>query len=425
MSTGETKQIMKKIAFHNLGCKVNSYETEAMTEQMRERGYEIVPFDSAADIYVVNTCTVTAVADKKSRQMLHRAKRLNPDALVVAVGCYVQANAEKVLEDPAVDLVIGNDRKGSLADLIEAGLSDVTDIGASGEYESLSIDSVTEHTRAFIKIQDGCDQFCTYCLIPYVRGRIRSRGEQEIVDEAVRLSENGFSEIVLTGIHVSSYGTEDGSPWGPALLRLIRRLNDIPGIRRIRLSSLEPRIITKEFAEGLKSCDKICPHFHLSLQSGCDSVLKRMNRHYTAAEYAESCRILREVFDHPAICTDVITGFPGETEEEFAETVRFLEEISLYEMHIFPYSKRQGTKAAKLPGQLTQAVKAQRSRVLLDMTARQAEEFRAYYEGRPCEVLLEEEEVTDGQTYLTGYTREYITRRIPAEGHKIGDIVYI
>ena len=415
----------KTIAFHNLGCKVNSYETEAMIAQMRGRGYEIVPFDQKADIYVVNTCTVTAVADKKSRQMLHRAKRLNPEATVVAVGCYVQADADRVLQDDAVDIVIGNDHKGQLADLIEAGSSEVTDIGASGEYESLAVEGSAEHTRAFLKIQDGCNQFCTDCLIPDVRGRIRSRDTEEIVEEARRLSENGFREIVLTGIHVSSLGTEGGRPWGPALMDLLRRLNALPEVRRIRLSSLEPRIITEEFASCLKECDKVCPHFHLSLQSGCDSVLKRMNRHYTTADYAESCRILRETYDQPAICADVIAGFPGETDDEFAATVKFLEEISLYELHVFPYSKRKGTRAAAMSGQLTQAEKNERCKVLLDMTQRQAEAFRELHAGRPAEVLLEEETEIDGQRYLTGYTREYIRRYVPAEGHNIGDIVLI
>ena len=351
---------MRKAALHNLGCKVNAYETEAMEQLLEAAGYEIVSFEEKADVYVINTCSVTNVADKKSRQMLHRAKAKNPDAVVVAAGCYVQAAADKLREDAAVDLIIGNNRKADLVPLLEAWFAgkeireSITDLAGSNEYEKLHINKQAEHTRAFIKVQDGCNQFCSYCIIPYARGRVRSRKPEDVEAEVKGLVARGYREVVLTGIHLSSYGTEhmEGSPvkggdWdsGP-LWDLIERIHRVEGLERIRLGSLEPRIITREFAEKLAGLPEFSPHFHLSLQSGCDATLKRMNRHYTTEDYLRRCGILREIFDHPAITTDVIAGFPGETEEEFEETRRFLETVRFYEMHVFKYSKRQGTRAA-------------------------------------------------------------------------------
>ena len=417
---------MRRVAFHNLGCKVNAYETEAMLQQLEQKGYEIVSFEETADIYVINTCTVTSIADRKSRQMLHRARKKNPDALVVAVGCYVQADKARAEADTAVDLVIGNDQKSRLAELIETHANATLDINATRSYESLHISRSTGHTRAFLKIQDGCNQFCSYCLIPYVRGRVRSRQPEDIYEEAARLAENGCREIVLTGIHLSSYGCDfDGAPMGEHLKDLILRMAEIPQLSRIRLGSLEPRVITREFAEALRDCGKICPHFHLSLQSGCDATLKRMNRKYTSAEYAEKCRLLREVFEHPAITTDVIVGFPGETEEEFEQTRAYLEELALYEMHIFKYSVREGTRAASMPDQVPEPEKTRRSAILLEMSRRHSEEFRAWYEGKNVELLLEEEITQDGEPVYVGHTREYIRGTVPAGDHHAGEVVVI
>ena len=428
---------MRKVAFHNLGCKVNAYETEVMLQELKGRGYEIVPFQEGADVYVINTCTVTNIADRKSRQMLHRAKKMNPDALVVAVGCYVQADPEKVQEDVAVDLLVGNDQKSQLADLIEAKMSGgeqapLLDLKHPKEYERMSLKESTEHTRAFMKIQDGCNQFCSYCLIPYVRGRVRSRACEEVLQEARDLADHGFHEIVLTGIHLSSYGLDlaeeeatEEEPYGTALRRIIQALAEIPGIYRIRLGSLEPRIITRRFAEALRDCGKVCPHFHLSLQSGCDSVLERMNRRYTTAEYEEKCNLLREVFDHPAITTDVIVGFPGESEEEFQATREYLERIRFYEMHVFKYSRRKGTRADRMKDQIPENVKGDRSQVLLAMTQEHSAEFRHYFIGKKTSVLLEEEVEYKGEKYYTGYTPEYIMLRIPVAGQKAGEILEV
>jgi len=416
---------MKKVAFHNLGCKVNAYETEAMLQQLSGKGYEIVPFEPGADIYVINTCTVTNVADRKSRQMLHRARKMNPDAVVVAVGCYVQADQEGVQADEAVDLVIGNDQKGRLAELLEVHASAVTEIGQVTEFESLGLTSGAEHTRAFLKVQDGCNQFCSYCLIPYVRGRVRSRKAEEVLQEAGRLAEKGYREIVLTGIHLSSYGMDfSGAPMGGPLQDLILRLAEVPGIMRIRLGSLEPRIITEEFVQAMAACEKFCPHFHLSLQSGCDETLKRMNRRYTIREYYEKCIVLRRAFSHPAITTDVIVGFPGETEEEFEETCRFLEEVNLAEMHIFKYSKRKGTQAASMPAQVPELIKTVRSNRLLEMNERHVAAFRRCFDGQEQEILLEEPVVRENKTFFTGYTREYVKVCVAADGHQPGDLVY-
>lgn len=413
----------RRAAFHNLGCKVNFYETEAMLNELRAEGYEIVSFEEQADVYIVNTCSVTNIADRKSRQMLHRAKKKNPEAVVVAVGCYVQAAGEELLRDGSVDIAIGNDKKSELPRILAeyfAGHGECfvrVDIGKSGCYENIHIESTGEHTRAYIKVQDGCNQFCTYCIIPYTRGRIRSRDMGETLEEIRHLADQGVQEIVLTGIHLSSYGLEklrgSGDYGGQIfavnyLLELIRAVAEIPGISRIRLGSLEPRIITEEFAEALAAIPKLCPHFHLSLQSGCDTVLKRMNRHYTAAEYAEKCAMLRSVFSHPAITTDVIVGFPGETEEEFEATYRYLQERRLYEMHIFKYSERKGTVAAAMPAQIQECVKAERSARLLSLTKELSGEYRRSLTGQPVEVLWEEAENIGGKEYMTGYTREYV-----------------
>jgi threonylcarbamoyladenosine tRNA methylthiotransferase MtaB len=428
---------MKTIAFHNLGCKVNAYETEKMIRAFSDSGYTIVPFDSMADIYLVNTCTVTNIADRKSRQMLHRAKKTNPDALVVAVGCYVEADAKRAQEDPAVDLVIGNNGKADVVARVEekikevvaahdadtAGCAPQSSDAASMSARQLNSDGTLIHTRAFLKIQDGCNQFCSYCLIPYVRGRISSRSEDDVLDEAEKLAAAGYKELVLTGIHLSSYGKDLGID--NAMLRLMERMAKIDGIKRIRLGSLEPRLITDDFARELAGMDKLCPHFHLSLQSGSDTVLKRMNRHYSAAEYAKSCDILRKHFTHPAITTDVIVGFPRESEEEFEQTRAFLEGLELYETHIFKYSRRKGTVADRMEGQLTEAVKAARSDILQRLNAKNKERFIQWYHGKTEEALLEEEKTENGEVFLTGYTREYVRVDVPAEGKSIGDIVQV
>ena len=415
---------MNNIAFHNLGCKVNAYETEAMMRQMEAAGYHIVDFSEPADVYVINTCTVTGVADKKSRQILHRAKKNNPNSLVVAVGCYVQADPERTLADEAVDLVVGNHEKNRIAELITEKLSQVSDINAVKEYEPLFVDRFESHTRAFIKIQDGCNQFCSYCLIPYVRGRVRSRDPESILKEIDGIAASGCKEVVLTGIHLSSYGN-DGRPehMGPALLDLIDEVAKIDGIKRIRLGSLEPRIITEKFAERLSKQEKFCPHFHLSLQSGCDATLKRMNRHYTAQEYLEKCELLRRVFTLPAITTDIIAGFPGETEEEFECTRAYLDGLHLSKLHVFPYSLRKGTAAERLPGRVPEEVKSERVKILMAISERDEAAFKEAWSTRPREVLLEELTKKDGVEFFTGYTREYVVEYIPNNRYNIGDIV--
>lgn len=409
---------MKKAALHNLGCKVNAYETEAMQQMLENAGYEIVPFQEYADVYIINTCSVTNMADRKSRQMLHRAKAKNPDAVVVGTGCYIQTKEEEALKDTAIDIVIGNNKKHELVERIEAFMKDhkdrddVLDINhEKQEYEEFFLSRTAEHTRAFIKVQDGCNQFCSYCIIPYARGRVRSRKPEHVVKEVERLAANGYKEIVLTGIHLSSYGTD----LGDNLLHLIREVHKIDGIERIRLGSLEPRLVTEDFAKELSGLSKICPHFHLSLQSGCDATLQRMNRKYTAEEYAHACSLLRNAFDHPAITTDVIVGFPGETEEEFQITKEYLARIHFYEMHIFKYSKRQGTKAAVMPEQISEQKKTNRSAQLIKLGEKMSKEFRQHYIGSTQEVLFEEENEIDGRTYFTGYTREYVKVAVESE----------
>ena len=400
-----------KAALHNLGCKVNAYETEAMQQILEEAGYEIVPFSEYADVYVINTCSVTNMADRKSRQMLHRAKKQNPDAIVVGAGCYVQTKEAQALVDESIDIVIGNNKKHELVPLLreyEAShrkMACVADINHEKQaYEELSLSRTAEHTRAFIKVQDGCNQFCTYCIIPFARGRVRSRELPDVLQEIRTLAKSGYREVVLTGIHLSAYGVDNGE----SLLHLIEAVHELEGIERIRLGSLEPRIVTDAFAKRLSELPKICPHFHLSLQSGCDTVLSRMNRRYDTAEYEVGCALLRRYFEHPAITTDVIVGFPGETDEEFETTERYLERIHFYEMHIFQYSRREGTKAAAMPDQVPEAVKKERSEKLLALGHRMSGEFRRYYLGRQVTALLEEEFLYDGKRYYTGYTKEYV-----------------
>lgn len=420
---------MRRVAFHNLGCKVNGYEMDFMQQSMKERGYEIVPFEEKADIYIINTCTVTNIADRKSRQMLHRAKNLNPDSVVVAVGCYVQTGGEEALKDMSIDLAIGNNRKKDLVSILEEYLEErekggnresasqdktlqgrtIVDIGHAGEYEGMKLTSTAEHTRAFIKVQDGCNQFCSYCIIPYARGRIRSRSREEAAEEVRELAQKGYREIVLTGIHLSSYGMTGGNDFSQSgLLDLIRTMEEIPGIERVRLGSLEPRIITEEFAEGLSKCARLCPHFHLSLQSGSDTVLKRMNRKYSSEEYYEKVCILRKYFEEPAITTDVIVGFPGETSEEFEQTKEFLRKIGFYEMHIFKYSRRKGTPAAEMEGQIPEEVKTVRSSQLLELEKEMSYAYRKKHLHKRAEILFEEEKMIGGKSYQVGYTREYI-----------------
>ena len=412
---------MRKAAFHNLGCKVNSYETEAMQQLLEDAGYEIVPFREGADVYIINTCSVTNVADRKSRQMLHRAKKMNPSAAVVAVGCYVQAAGAELKKDEAVDLIVGNNQKKDLVQILDDYFADhensgeILDIGHSQEYEELHIRRIADHTRAFIKVQDGCNQFCSYCIIPYTRGRVRSRRPEDIEHEVRGIAEAGYKEIVLTGIHLSSYGVDFKDEQKENLLTLIKRLDQIPGIERLRLGSLEPRIVTREFAKELARLRTICPHFHLSLQSGCDATLKRMNRRYNAAEYQACCEILREEFDNPAITTDVIVGFPGETEEEFAETERFLKTIHFYEMHIFKYSRRAGTRAADMPDQVSEGTKSVRSDILLALEKQQSLEYRGRFLGTEEEILLEEPIEIDGTKYMMGHTRQYVKGAVPYE----------
>ncbi len=403
---------MKKAALHNLGCKVNAYETEAMQHLLEEAGYEIVPFTQKADVYVINTCSVTNMADRKSRQMLHKAKKNNPDSIVVAAGCYVQTSEKEVLNDLSVDIVIGNDRKHDLVRLLEEysldSVNDTVDDINDGkhDFEELFIDQTKEHTRAFIKVQDGCNQFCSYCIIPYARGRVRSRRFENVIAEVERLAANGFKEVVLTGIHLSSYGVDFEEATG--LLELIQAVNAVKGIERIRLGSLEPKIVTEYFASELSKLDKICPHFHLSLQSGCDATLKRMNRKYTTKEYERGCELLRKYFVHPAITTDVIVGFPGETEDEFEQTKAYLEHIHFYEMHIFKYSKRKGTRAAVMPDQIDEQIKAARSEKLIALGHDMSKEFRKFYIGKNEEVLFEEKAVIGDKEYFVGYTKEYV-----------------
>lgn len=429
---------MKKAAFHNLGCKVNAYETEAMQELFVKNGFQIVPFSEQADIYVVNTCTVTNMADRKSRQMLHRAKKTNPNALIVAAGCYVQEKEGQV--DDCIDIIVGNNRKKDIIEIIreydrekeEKGRCRIEgyydgrlDINHTKEYEELRLSRTAEHTRAYIKVQDGCNQFCSYCIIPFARGRVRSRLPENVLSEVRILAKNGYKEIVLTGIHLSSYGIDLKKEGKGELLSLIGMVHDVEGIERIRLGSLEPGIVTEEFAKHISSMPKICPHFHLSLQSGCNATLKRMNRRYTAEEYYEKCALLRRYFDDPALTTDVITGFPGETEEEFEESRRFVDKVDFYETHIFKYSRREGTKAASMPGQVPEEIKTNRSGILLELGQKKQRAYEDKLIGTRQEVLFEEEISLDGEIYQVGHTKEYVKIRQKSTENLVNQIVNV
>ena len=401
-----------KVALHNLGCKVNAYETEAMQEMLETHGYEIVPFKEGADIYIINTCTVTNMADRKSRQMLHRAKKQNPNALVVAAGCYVQAQEQAGHVDECIDIVIGNNKKKDLISILEEYQQEhggvkkaMIDINHTREYEEMHLSKTAEHTRAYIKVQDGCNQFCTYCIIPFARGRVRSRAKEDVLREVEELAKNGYQEVVLTAIHLSSYGVDLENE---NLLSLIQAVHEVEGIQRIRLGSLEPRIITEEFVKTISTLPKICPHFHLSLQSGCNATLKRMNRRYTAEEYFEKCELLRKYFENPALTTDVIVGFPGETEEEFAESKAFVDSINFYETHIFKYSKRAGTKAAVMEHQIPEEIKTLRSNELLKLDECKRKQYEESFCGKTVEVLMEEQVRVDGKIMQVGHTREYM-----------------
>ncbi|MBP3782732.1 MAG: tRNA (N(6)-L-threonylcarbamoyladenosine(37)-C(2))-methylthiotransferase MtaB [Butyrivibrio sp.] len=406
-----------KVALHNLGCKVNSYEMDVMSQKLSDAGCVIVPFNEKADVYIINTCTVTNIADRKSRQMLHKSKKENPDAIVVAVGCYVETGMDGVKKDESIDLAVGNNKKAEIADILSEfvaargdldktmGGKSVIDINHTDVYEEMRLTDLPEHTRAYIKVQDGCNQFCTYCVIPYARGRVRSRDMGDVIEEVKDLSLKGCKEVVITGIHVGSYGMDKGQPM---LVDLVEKVAGVEGIERIRLGSIEPRFITKENVERMARIEKLCPHFHLSLQSGCNSVLKRMNRHYTAEEFKESVALLRKAFDRPAITTDVIVGFPGETKEEFEECRDFVSDIEFYEMHVFKYSPRKGTVAAGMADQLTDRQKSERSDVLLDITARDSEEYRKGFIGQELSVLWEDEEVHGGKKYMIGHTDRYV-----------------
>ena len=419
---------MRKAALHNLGCKVNSYETEAMTQLLKKEGYEIVSFQDQADVYIINTCSVTNMADRKSRQMLHKAKKQNPNAVVVATGCYVQTATEKVAQDLSIDLVVGNNRKKDIVEILneyyaekEAGEQVkeeyVIDINHTDEYEDLEISTVTEHTRAHLKIQDGCNNFCSYCIIPYARGRIRSRTMESIKAELERLSASGFKEIVLTGINLSCYDDN-----GKKLIDVIEMADNVNGIERIRLGSLDPEVVTEDFVERLGKVKKICPHFHFSLQSGCDKTLKAMNRHYTSDEYYEKCQLIRKYIDNPAFTTDVIVGFPGETEEDYISSREFVKKVKFAELHVFKYSKRDGTVAAKMPNQIDEKIKTLRSEDLIKTGEELTKEFRQAKIGQDTTVLFEEKILLDNKEYWVGHTVDYIKIAVPEKENLEGQI---
>ena len=439
---------MKTVAFHTLGCKVNTYETEAMQQLMESAGYRCVEFGERADVYIVNTCSVTNIADRKSRQMLHRARKMNEDAIVVAAGCYVESAKDKIDEDLSIDIIVGNNNKNDIVNIIDEYLQDkiknkfIIDINKETEYEEFNISKINDHTRAFIKVQDGCNQFCSYCIIPFTRGRVRSRKMENIIDEVKNLSASGYKEIVLTGIHLSSYGvdfldesynkrmekltqTEESDEefvTKNELLCLIENIANIEGIERVRIGSLEPRIIQENFIRSLSKIDKFCPHFHLSLQSGCDKTLKSMNRKYTADEFYEGVKLIRKYFDSPAITTDIIVGFPGETKKDFEESRAFVEKVKFYETHIFPYSIREGTKAANMP-QVDGNEKVRRANILNEINLKNQKEFRASRIGKEDELLCEEIFIKDGIEYFTGYTKEYVKVAVLNSDLKTNDIV--
>lgn len=405
---------MKKVALHNLGCKVNSYELDSMKEQLQRAGYDIVPFAEGADIYIINTCTVTNIADRKSRQMLHKAKKLNPNAMVIAAGCYAQAAKDDIEKDQCIDFILGNNYKGKIVKAIEDWQADIddeecyfSDINKECAFEDIPITNISGHVRAYIKIQDGCNRFCSYCIIPYVRGRVRSRTPESVIKEVKKLAENGVSEIILTGIQLSSYGV-DFKNKDTHLLNIVKRINDIKGIERIRLGSLEPNIVDENFVNGLSKISSFCPHFHLSLQSGSDTVLKRMNRHYSTERYFEAVKMIRKYFVEPAVTTDIIVGFPGETEEEFYETCNFVKEIELAQTHIFKYSKRRGTKAETFQNQVYENIKNTRSNILTKICNDLEIKYLDKFLGKEEIVLLEEEYIKiDGEVYTLGHTARY------------------
>ena len=439
---------MKTVAFHTLGCKVNTYETEAMQQLMESAGYRCVEFGERADVYIVNTCSVTNIADRKSRQMLHRARKMNEDAIVVAAGCYVESAKNKIDEDLSIDIIVGNNNKNDIVNIINEYLQDkiknkfIIDINKETEYEEFNISKINDHTRAFIKVQDGCNQFCSYCIIPFTRGRVRSRKMENIIDEVKSLSASGYKEVVLTGIHLSSYGvdfldesynkrmekltqTEESDEefvTKNELLCLIENIANIEGIERVRIGSLEPRIIQENFIKSLSKIDKFCPHFHLSLQSGCDKTLKSMNRKYTADEFYEGVKLIRKYFASPAITTDIIVGFPGETKKDFEESKTFVEKVKFYETHIFPYSIREGTKAANMP-QVDGNEKVQRANILNEINLKNQKEFRTLRIGKEDELLCEEIFIKDGIEYFTGYTKEYVKVAVLNSDLKTNDIV--
>lgn len=429
---------MKKAALHNLGCKVNSYELDAIKDQLLQDGYQVVAFDEKADIYVINTCSVTNIADRKSRQMLHKAKKQNPESVVVAIGCYVQTATKEALMKEGIDLCIGNNQKGRFVEILREYLEakgkgeqtiDVLDLNGSMAYDEMFMESTSGHTRAFIKIQDGCNQFCTYCIIPFARGRVRSRAKESVLEEIGQLARKGYKEFVITGIHLSSYGTDfiyddvKADRFRPDyLLELIGQVCAIEGVERIRLGSLEPRIICDDFVSSLAKLDKVCPHFHLSLQSGCDETLKAMNRHYSAAEFKEKCGIIRRYYEHPAITTDVIVGFPGESDEHFKACEDFLKDIHFFEMHIFKYSRRKGTIADKMPMQHTDATKSKRSDALELIERQDSDEFRRYYIGKESTVLFEETKVVDGKSMWVGHTPEYVKVLVESDADLTNEI---
>jgi len=439
---------MKTVAFHTLGCKVNTYETEAMQQLMEAAGYRCVDFGEKADIYIINTCSVTNIADRKSRQMLHRARKMNEDAIVVAAGCYVESAKKRIDEDLSIDIIVGNNNKNEIVNIINEYLQDknenkfIIDINKSSDYEEFHISKINDHTRAFIKVQDGCNQFCSYCIIPFTRGRVRSRKMENIIEEVKKFADSGYKEVVLTGIHLSSYGIDflDESynkrmEWLTAreesdkefvkkneLLNLIENISEVDGIERIRIGSLEPRIIKEDFIKSLGNIDKFCPHFHLSLQSGCDKTLKSMNRKYSVDEFYKGVEIIRKYFDSPAITTDIIVGFPGESKLDFEESKNFIEKVKFYETHIFPYSIREGTKAANMP-QVDGNEKAKRANILSEINLVNQREFRKLRLGKADEMLCEENFIKDNIEYYTGYTKEYVKVAVLKGELKANDIV--
>lgn len=413
---------MKKAAIHTLGCKVNQYESEAMAELLQQEGFEIVPFDSLADCYLINTCTVTSLSDRKSRQMIRRAKKRNPKALLIVTGCYAQTAPEEIQKIPEVDLIVGTSRRKELPQLIRLAqqkrLCAVEDIMKQQEFEPLHInDYGSNRSRAFLKVQDGCDQYCSYCIIPYARGHVRSRPIEDVLAEINVLAAQGIQEIVLSGIHIASYGRDLDHE---TLTTLVQKVHEITNIKRIRLGSLEPNCVTEKFAGTLAALPNFCPQFHLSLQSGCDNTLKRMNRHYTTGEYEKKVDLLRRYFPGAGITTDIMVGFAGETEEDFSESMDFVKRIGFSQIHVFPYSIRKGTRAASFPNQVSPAVKEQRAAEMIALGNRMAKEFIASQNGSTAEVLVEQQ-VSPG--IYEGYTPQYIRVRIPSDQPITGQIV--